>query len=170
MTSLRLLTLSSVLGAVACSGAVPPPPEHPLKQDPLPQTVTMSPALLDRSDEPARVQPPPPPPPPPGASQEEQDTVAIRAKIVEGVSEHFPEFRACYDSGTNRHPGLAGRVAVRFLVAPSGEVVAVDDDGSTMPDLDTIECVKAVFTRMRFLEWSGKAISVAYPIEFSMTK
>ena len=129
----------------------------------------MSPALLDRSDHPARPAPPPPPAPAAGDSDAQRDA-AVRAQIVDEVTNHFHEFRSCYDDGSDKHPGLAGRVSMKFLVAPSGEVVAVDDDGSTLPDPDTIACVKAVFTRIKFSGWNGKAVSVVYPIEFSMAK
>lgn len=85
---------------------------------------------------------------------------AIRASIREAV----PRVRACYESRLAMLPDLEGRLEVRFIILPSGEVgpVATESPGSL--DLALEVCVARVVRSLRFPPPNGGGIViVTYP-------
>lgn len=83
-------------------------------------------------------------------------------KLIEA---RFDDMRACYDRHAERSPH-GGRASLRFVVAPSGEVVSMADDGSTLEDKSIVACIGAVISGIKFATWNGKAVSMVLPIDF----
>ena len=85
-------------------------------------------------------------------------------RIVRG---NFPRLRACYEAGLRKDPGLAGKVAVKFVIDTTGAVVTVTEvPGATLTDAVARACVVAVFKTLSFPEPEGGNVNVTYPIEF----
>ncbi|MCB9632874.1 MAG: AgmX/PglI C-terminal domain-containing protein [Sandaracinus sp.] len=85
----------------------------------------------------------------------------IRVAIREGV----PHVRACYQSRLAMLPDLEGRLEIRFLITPSGEVgpvATIESPGSL--DLAVEVCVARVVKSLRFPPPNGGGIViVTYP-------
>jgi hypothetical protein len=89
----------------------------------------------------------------------------VRSAILKQIDAHNDEIRECYDRHAERDPH-GGRVSLRFLVAPSGEVVSMADDGSTVVDKAIVACVSNLVSGQKFASWSGKAVTIVLPIDF----
>lgn len=76
-------------------------------------------------------------------------------------------FRACYEDGLRRRPGLAGRVSTRFVIGLDGAVSTVSDAGSDLPDASVTACVHRAFYGISFPQPEGGIVGVVYPISFS---
>ncbi len=83
------------------------------------------------------------------------------------VRQNFGRFRACYEDGLKRNPGLAGRVATRFVIGLDGSVVSSVDGGSDLPDAAVNACVNRAFQGISFPQPEGGIVTVVYPIVFS---
>ena len=79
-------------------------------------------------------------------------------------------FRACYDDGLRRRPGLRGRVAARFTIEEDGTVARACDAGSSLPDPETVRCVLRAFTAVTFeayiVDDPCPPVTLVYPIAF----
>ena len=100
--------------------------------------------------------------PPP---ESEADSKPIRAAIMKQIEARFGEVRACYDTHAERSPH-GGRASIRFVVAPSGEVVSLADDGSTLEDKSIVACIGKVISSTKFATWNGKAVTLVLPMDF----
>lgn len=76
-------------------------------------------------------------------------------------------FRACYERGLARNPALAGRIATRFVIGWTGQVVSTADGGSDLPDREVVACVVRHFQALEFPPPEGGTVVVVYPIVFS---
>ncbi|MCS6900867.1 MAG: AgmX/PglI C-terminal domain-containing protein, partial [Myxococcales bacterium] len=83
------------------------------------------------------------------------------------VRQNFGQFRLCYENGLRSNPGLAGRVAVRFLIDRSGRVTSVANAGSDLPDSTVVACVVRSFSGLSFPEQESGIVSVTYPISLA---
>jgi len=83
------------------------------------------------------------------------------------VRQNFGRFRACYQGGLERNPGLAGRVATQFVIGRDGAVSNVSDGGSDLPDAAVRSCVQGAFRGISFPQPEGGVVTVVYPIVFS---
>jgi Ca-activated chloride channel family protein len=84
------------------------------------------------------------------------------------VRARFDGIRACYEDGLSRNPNLTGRVAVRFIIEPDGQVSSVQIAGSDLPDKYVTACVASYFYAMSFPEPEGHGnVTVVYPLQFS---
>jgi hypothetical protein len=89
------------------------------------------------------------------------------ALIQERIRGTYGAMRSCYESGLTRNPELAGRVTTRFVIDRDGIVDDASPICTSLRDRATVECVVAVFRRLRFpVPEAGKVI-VDYPIVFS---
>lgn len=73
--------------------------------------------------------------------------------------------RICYERELTRRPGLAGKITVKFVIAPDGTV-----SSATVTSFDeTIgSCVVGVFKKLVFPKpGGGKPITINYPIIFT---
>lgn len=83
------------------------------------------------------------------------------------VRANFGRFRACYNDGLQRNPGLTGRVSVRFVIGRDGAVSTASDGGSDLPDAAVRACVVRAFYGLSFPQPEGGIVTVTYPIHFS---
>jgi hypothetical protein len=83
------------------------------------------------------------------------------------VRQNFGRFRLCYENGLRRNPGLAGRVAVRFVIDRSGSVATTTDAGSDLSDSSVVACIVRAFGNLSFPQPDGGVVTVVYPIQFN---
>lgn len=88
--------------------------------------------------------------------------------ILRIVRQHYGMFRACYEHGLRANPTLEGRVAVRFVIAASGDVREARDGGSDLASTDVRECVTSAFKRLQFPKPESGVVTVVYPIIFGV--
>jgi TonB family protein len=86
------------------------------------------------------------------------------------IGRHIAEVRYCYESQLNTRPDLQGRVAIKFVIAPTGAVtsavVANSDVGS--PEVDS--CIANTVRRINFpAPEGGGLVIVTYPFLLSQT-
>jgi hypothetical protein len=98
--------------------------------------------------------------------QQSGNEQALQQILSKTVMLHRWEFRRCYNDTLRTEPSLKGTIVIETTVAPSGDPVVVKDRGSTMPSPATIECVKAVFTRIEYAPWLGTAATIVVPLAF----
>ena len=85
------------------------------------------------------------------------------------VQRELRAIRACYERELAKQPNLAGRLAVRFVIAPAGHVTEANAETTLDPNVDT--CVVSVFKRMTFPKPKGDApVVVRYPLIFQTTE
>ena len=107
--------------------------------------------------------------------------VAPAADAPEGASARLPaesiqtvvhwnlgRFRGCYQQALLRHPGLEGRVAVRFVVDASGNVTDALVAESDVPE-PVSWCILSGFKQLRFPATDGRKIAVVYPFRLTHT-
>jgi TonB family protein len=86
------------------------------------------------------------------------------------IGRHIPEVRFCYESQLNARPELQGRVAIKFVISPTGTVrsalVASSDVGSAKVD----NCIADAVRRINFpAPEGGGLVIVTYPFLLSQT-
>jgi hypothetical protein len=82
------------------------------------------------------------------------------------IRANFPRFRACYESGLKKDPGLKGTVAVRFIIDNTGAIETANLAGGSMSDGSVSSCVLGVYKTISFPEPEGGKVMVTYPIDF----
>jgi beta-lactamase regulating signal transducer with metallopeptidase domain len=82
------------------------------------------------------------------------------------VRANFGRFRTCYEQGLKRDAKLEGVVTVKYVILPTGAVRDVADDGSTLPDLDAIQCIVRGFGNLTYPPPEGGYVTVVYPVQF----
>jgi TonB family protein len=76
---------------------------------------------------------------------------------------------ACYQRGLKRKPNLRGRVAVKFVIAPTGLVQHASVGASTLGDEKVERCVTETIKRTRFPSCGGGGIvMVTVPVVFAI--
>jgi hypothetical protein len=83
------------------------------------------------------------------------------------VRTHFDALRRCYEAALMRDPNVQGRVAIKFVIDPSGATTRVSDAGSDLPDAKVIACVADRFRELRFAPPHGGIVTVVYPLIFN---
>ena len=82
------------------------------------------------------------------------------------IRANFPRFRACYEQGLKKDPGLKGTVSVRFIIDTTGAVESASGAGGSMTDGQVSGCVLSVYRTLSFPEPEGGKVMVTYPIDF----
>lgn len=93
---------------------------------------------------------------------------AGQAAIRDAVRARAADFRACYDAGLASNPNLAGKVVVRFSLAPDGSVQGASASGD-IADAEVTSCVVDVFESLKLDPPDGGRVTVSYPIVFAPT-
>lgn len=84
-----------------------------------------------------------------------------REQIRRTIRQHINEVRFCYEQGLQRRPDLEGRVAVSFVISPSGSVQSASST-STVNDDRIAGCVESAVRRWDFPSSPGMT-GVTYP-------
>jgi TonB family protein len=76
------------------------------------------------------------------------------------VHRHLSEVRFCYEQALNARPDLKGRVRVKFVIAPTGEVQNAALAESTLGDAKVESCIVTAVRRWRFPSPEGGGVVV----------
>lgn len=85
-----------------------------------------------------------------------------RETIRRVISRQLKRVRFCYEQGLQRKPDLAGRVAVKFIIDPSGMVKVAAVTQATLGDAPVEQCIAHVIRQLNFPA-PGGIVSVTYP-------
>ncbi len=86
------------------------------------------------------------------------------------VNQHKAEIKFCYESELNKHPDLAGRVVVAFVISPSGAVMSAQVSDSSLRNAEVESCLARKVKTWSFPSPDGGGVvSVSYPFVFSQT-
>ncbi|MCP3144467.1 TonB family protein [Pyxidicoccus xibeiensis] len=88
--------------------------------------------------------------------------------IAKVIRRHQGEIKYCYESELNKNPSLAGKVAVAFVIDPTGAVSDASVSESTLSNTKAEQCMLSRIRRWKFPEpKGGGVVSVTYPWLFS---
>lgn len=106
---------------------------------------------------------------PPRITSGKPDVIGSLSKetIRRVINRRLNEVRFCYEQGLQARPDLQGRVAVRFIIGPTGVVQRAAVASSDIADARMQQCVTAAVQRMTFPAPDGSGVvSVTYPFVF----
>ena len=84
------------------------------------------------------------------------------------VMRNLAQVHRCYEQRLAANPTLAGRVTLRFVIAPTGAVAAAAVAASTLADATVGECIAAAMRRWLFpAPPGGGVVTVNYPFQFT---
>jgi len=83
------------------------------------------------------------------------------------VQQHRGRIRHCYEAALRTAPELSGRVTVKFVIAPQGNVQSAEPAGNTTGDDTLAQCITAVVKRMSFPQADG-VTACTYPFMLQM--
>jgi len=91
-----------------------------------------------------------------------------REEIQRAFRRNMAPIRFCHERQLETHPGLSGRVSIRFVIAPDGTVSTAQVATSTVGNDAVAECVRRAVTRVRFPRpQGGGSVTVTYPFMFA---
>jgi TonB family protein len=86
------------------------------------------------------------------------------------IGRHINEIRFCYESQLITRPDLQGRVAINFVITPTGTVMKAGVVQSDLGDSKVESCIAAAVRRMDFpAPENGGMVIVTYPFLLSQT-
>jgi TonB family protein len=86
------------------------------------------------------------------------------------IRRHINEVRFCYEQELNQRPDLQGRVAVKFIISPTGAVQTAAVAKSTMGNAKVEQCIAKAVRRWTFPSPEGGGIVVVtYPFVLQQT-
>ncbi len=84
------------------------------------------------------------------------------------IRRHIKEIKYCYEQQLLRAPSLSGRVAVRFVISPTGTVAVATVAESSLQDARVESCMTTAVKRWQFpVAARAGATIVTYPFAFS---
>jgi TonB family protein len=101
---------------------------------------------------------------PGGAASSRDPTNDLVRRIIRRCS---PQVRACYEAESANHPGLEGRINVRFTVGGAGQVVSSALGGSTMSNAALETCLVDTVKKCPFPKpLGGGPVNLSYTFDF----
>ena len=89
------------------------------------------------------------------------DTVRRRIRM------HSAQFRHAYENQLRSSPGLSGRIVVRVVIGPTGQVLSAEVTSSSMDNEELHQAILGIFRRMTFPDVEGGGtVVVSYPLVF----
>jgi hypothetical protein len=86
------------------------------------------------------------------------------------IRRNMGQIRFCYEQGLQLDPAVAGRVGVRFVIGPNGQVKLADVENTTLNSKQIEECVLLRLKSWKFpLPDGGVDVKVSYPFSFKRT-
>jgi hypothetical protein len=92
------------------------------------------------------------------------------ASVDEAMNSRDRSFRACYRAGLQRYPALSGIAVLRMQVSADGTVTKAEDNGSTLPDDEVVQCLAREARKAVFSNEEGGEATVYYPIELRIDR
>ncbi len=91
-----------------------------------------------------------------------------RSLIDQVVKRNMNKIRYCYQRELVKDPKLAGKLVVKFVIAPDGTVSSATTKSTTMNNSSVESCINSRFMRFQFPEpKNGGSVTVSYPFVFS---
>jgi hypothetical protein len=86
------------------------------------------------------------------------------------IGRHINEVRFCYEQELNSRPDLQGRIAVKFIISPTGAVQTAAVDKSDMGNAKVEQCIAQSVRRWTFpAPEGGGIVVVTYPFVLQQT-
>jgi hypothetical protein len=86
------------------------------------------------------------------------------------IGRHINEVRFCYEQELNARPDLQGRIAVKFIISPTGAVQTAAVDKSDMGNAKVEQCIAQSVRRWTFpAPEGGGIVVVTYPFVLQQT-
>ena len=86
------------------------------------------------------------------------------------IQRHVNEVKFCYEQELNQRPDLQGRVQVKFIISPTGQVQTAALAGSTLGNPKAEQCIVEAVRRWTFPSPEGGGIVVVtYPFVLEQT-
>lgn len=86
------------------------------------------------------------------------------------IGRHINEVRFCYEQELNSRPDLQGRVAIKFIISPTGAVQTAAVDSSDLGNPKAEQCIAQSVRRWTFpAPEGGGIVVVTYPFVLSQT-
>ncbi len=80
------------------------------------------------------------------------------------IHEHRNQVRFCYEQELQRHPGLNGKVTVKFVIGATGAVQKSNVDNSSLGNSAVENCIVARVYQWQFPKPKGGGeVQVSYP-------
>ena len=90
-----------------------------------------------------------------------------RDLIAAVINKNLGQIRFCYEQGLQGTPGLAGRVAVGFVIGASGNVTSTQIENTTLNSKVVEDCISLRLKSWKFpLPPNGAEVKVSYPFVF----
>ena len=90
-----------------------------------------------------------------------------KAQIAVVMRRGLPRLKHCYEKELASTPGLAGKLVVKFIIAPDGRVAQAKIQKGSLKSTVVRSCVTQVMKTFRFPKPKGGGIvEVSYPLQF----
>jgi outer membrane biosynthesis protein TonB len=86
--------------------------------------------------------------------------------IAREIRERRKAIASCYERALKQQPTLAGKLVVRFTIAPAGTVASADVDDDTLGAPAVTACVRGTILRWRFTTVGDGPVEVSFPFVF----
>lgn len=95
---------------------------------------------------------------------------SLDAEIIRRViRQHLGRFRLCHETALKAHPGLAGKLALKFTIDASGKVVNAVSSGDAALEQSVGKCAAATLQKLQFpAPKGGGTVIVSYPMSFKV--
>ncbi|WP_163995601.1 AgmX/PglI C-terminal domain-containing protein [Pyxidicoccus caerfyrddinensis] len=87
-------------------------------------------------------------------------------QIREVIRANRAQVRGCYETRLESTPNLRGKVAIRFVIGGTGQVLESKVHESTVGDAELEGCIAARVGTFRFPPTGGGVVVVTYPFIF----
>ena len=87
-----------------------------------------------------------------------------RNEIAAVIRRHESEIRYCYEKGLQKNPRLAGRVSMKFMIGPGGNVTTAQIANSSLNFIPSESCIRDRLKTWKFPKpQGGVTVKVNYP-------
>lgn len=93
-----------------------------------------------------------------------------KSEIARVIRRNLARFKYCYEKQLNANPNLAGKVSLRFVIAPTGKVAKVSVAETSINNQTVESCTMRVMKSLKFPKpKGGGVVVVTYPFVFAST-
>jgi hypothetical protein len=87
--------------------------------------------------------------------------------LAKALVEVTPAMNACYKKGLDTKPDLAGKLAVKVKIDPSGKITGALPAEVTVPERDTVMCILKAIQEMKLPQNPGPLVTALIPLELT---
>jgi hypothetical protein len=107
---------------------------------------------------------PPLAPPPPGLGDITEG--APPGPIADVVRGRIGQIKHCFEGGLRRNHALAGKIVLRWVIAPTGLPYDIQFESSTLPDEEVNLCIARHIAFWEFPPPRGGTVEISFPFVF----